>query len=92
MKEALHNVVKHAHANEVELSMTFADELVVRISDNGRGPSASVGRTEGNGMRNMQKRIEALGGEFHTSTEKGMTVHFIVPLSDNNGSKKSART
>lgn len=92
VKEALHNVVKHAHANEVELSMTFADELVVRISDNGRGPSASVGRTEGNGMRNMQKRIEALGGEFHTSTEKGMTVHFIVPLSDNNGSKKSART
>jgi len=88
VKEALHNVVKHARAREVSVSMSCSDELAVSIIDNGRGPAAAAARREGNGMRNMRKRIEAIDGTFGTADEGGMAIRFSVPLGDNNGSKQ----
>lgn len=92
VKEALHNVVKHARATEVTLNITGTSALEVRIADNGRGPSNMTERTEGNGLRNMRKRIEAIGGTFITTLDKGMVLQFSVPLSHNNGSTEVPRT
>jgi signal transduction histidine kinase/ligand-binding sensor domain-containing protein len=91
-KEALHNVVKHAAATEVRISLTLAKSgFSASIEDDGRGfDPASVGlaaRTKdplristGNGLANMRKRIEGIGGECQVDSApgKGTTVRFIV--------------
>ena len=46
-KEALTNVVRHAHASQVWLRISVAEQcLLVEVADNGRGfnPSATAGR------------------------------------------------
>jgi signal transduction histidine kinase len=86
VKEALHNVVKHAAANQVLLGMAWREgALDVRISDDGPGPPAHAEATEGNGVRNMGRRIAALGGTLTLarSTEPdlpGACLRFRVPM------------
>jgi signal transduction histidine kinase len=91
-KEALHNVVKHAAATEVRVSLTLAKSgFSASIEDNGRGfDPASVGTAAttndplriagGNGLANMRKRIGGIGGECQVDSApgKGTTVRFIV--------------
>jgi signal transduction histidine kinase/ligand-binding sensor domain-containing protein len=91
-KEALHNVVKHAAATEVRVSLTLAESgFSASIEDNGRGfDPASVGMAAttndplriagGNGLANMRKRIGGIGGECQVDSApgKGTTVRFIV--------------
>jgi ligand-binding sensor domain-containing protein/signal transduction histidine kinase len=91
-KEALHNVVKHAAATEVHISLTLAESgFSASIEDNGRGfDPASVGTAAttndplriagGNGLANMRKRIGGIGGECQVDSApgKGTTVRFIV--------------
>ena len=93
-KEALHNVVKHASATEVRVSLILAESgFSAAIEDNGIGfdpASASVGVAAttkdplriagGNGLANMRKRIGGIGGECQVDSApgKGTTVRFIV--------------
>ena len=74
-KEALHNVVKHAGATEVRVSLELRpDGFVMAVADNGCGfrtdarPAEAVSATNegrlagGNGLLNMRKRLEEIGG------------------------------
>jgi signal transduction histidine kinase len=83
-KEALTNVVRHADASEVRLSIQ-AEQGQVRltVADNGRGFSPEVHTEEMDGMANMRTRIEKLGGRFEISSEAGhgTMVRFYMPLS-----------
>jgi signal transduction histidine kinase len=92
-KEALHNVIKHASATEVRVSLTLAESgFSAAIEDNGVGfDPAGVGPTSakdplrivsGNGLANMRKRIEGIGGECQvvSAPGKGTTVKFIVRI------------
>ena len=67
VKEALNNVLKHSHASEVRVRVSGDQAAVlIEIEDNGRGFASGTngdGRV-GNGLTNMRKRIEGLGGEF----------------------------
>lgn len=81
VKEALHNVVKHARATQLHLRMTMKEGLVVEIADNGRG-IAPGGASGGNGLRNMRKRIEAIGGALTMEQRNGTTLRFTLPLGD----------
>ena len=67
VKEALHNVVKHAHASTVRVEMAWRDGLTVEVADNGVGLSRGPEGGQGNGLRNMEKRIKALGGSLALS-------------------------
>ncbi len=61
--EALNNVVRHAHAERCEVTLTLASgELVVTIADDGVG----LGRpyVSGIGITSMRSRVQALGGVF----------------------------
>jgi len=83
-KEALTNVVRHAGASEVRLSIQ-AEQGQVRLSvaDNGRGFSPEIHTEEMDGVANMRARIEKLGGRFEITSEagQGTTVRFYMPLS-----------
>jgi len=83
-KEALQNVVKHAAATRVTLTLRHEDgQFLVRLTDNGRGmvhldPSAAGH----DGLRNMSARLGSIDGtcEIQSSTTGGTTVELRVPL------------
>jgi signal transduction histidine kinase/ligand-binding sensor domain-containing protein len=82
-KETLHNVNKHAAATEVRVRVTVEDWLLrVDIEDNGRGFDPTTERPQGNGLRNLRQRFDALGGRFTLSSQpgKGTKVSMTIPL------------
>ena len=61
-KEALTNVVKHAHATEVIVRIGGNHQsLWVIVEDNGKG--LNPGRPSGDGLANMSNRMRQIGGE-----------------------------
>lgn len=62
VKEALHNILKHAGPCEATFALRFEQgELVAEITDSGRGFDPTIPR-EGNGLPNLAARFEELGG------------------------------
>jgi len=65
LQEALSNVARHAGASRVDVSVEAGDELVVRVTDNGRGfPMLTL---PGRGLRNLEERAAAMQGMFTVS-------------------------
>jgi signal transduction histidine kinase len=61
LREALSNTARHAKATKVEVSVEVdhADQLVLRVTDNGTGIPAGAHRS---GLRNLAQRAGILGG------------------------------
>lgn len=81
-KEALNNIVQHAQATCVQVGFQCAlTQLEIRICDNGRGFDLSATGDSGNGIVNMRKRIEDMGGQFGIwSGAQGTEVLFRMTL------------
>lgn len=84
-QEAMTNIVKHARATAVELSVIVnAQELVMTISDDGVGLGDGRGRAAGShGLLGMRHRVHALGGTWSLSPGidgKGTEVQVRLPL------------
>jgi signal transduction histidine kinase len=82
-KEAVNNIVKHAHASSAWLRLQLdSDRFVLEIEDDGKGLPPGAEKKGRNGLRNMQKRMEDIGGNFELGarTEGGTRVRLIVPL------------
>lgn len=80
VKESLHNIVKHAAAKKVGIHFVIDKKLSVIIHDDGKGFSGAKNSDGGNGLRNLQKRIESIGGHFSASDGKGVTIEATVSL------------
>jgi len=62
VKEAVHNVIKHARATEVTVRMAFADDFLnISIQDDGVGFQPD-GQVNGHGLTNMKQRLANIGG------------------------------
>jgi signal transduction histidine kinase len=84
-KEAVNNVVKHAHASSAWLRLTLdSSQFVLEIEDDGSGMSAADADKGRNGLRNMRKRMEDIGGAFTISprAEGGTRVQLTAPLAN----------
>jgi signal transduction histidine kinase len=84
-KEAINNVLKHSHATEVVISMSFADEtFALSVQDNGVGfaPEAEE-HSERNGLHNMRTRVAEMGGvlEIRSRAGDGTEIAMRVPIS-----------
>jgi ligand-binding sensor domain-containing protein/signal transduction histidine kinase len=84
-KEAVNNVVKHAQASEVWIRLRLqSGNFVLSIEDNGRGLGGLDARAvqTRNGLRNMRKRMEDIGGQFETgaAAEQGTIIRLTVPV------------
>ena len=82
VKEAVHNVIKHANAAELTIRVAFTEGLLtVWIQDNGRGFQAAS-QTDGNGLANMQRRLESLGGNcvIESQSGQGTSVHLSLRI------------
>lgn len=71
VKESLNNIVKHSQATEVEIAMLlFSKHFSLTIKDNGKGiPQTDY--QQGNGLENMRKRTEDMGGTFSVQSSEG---------------------
>ena len=77
MREAVTNVVRHAQARHCVLRIAPNNgDCVLEIQDDGRGGI----QTEGNGLRGMRERVEALGGAVTRDTSAGTKLRFEFPL------------
>lgn len=80
VKEALHNIIKHAGASEVHLRMIVGRTFRVEIADDGKGFNSEHQQEKGNGLANMRKRIEVLNGHFSIKSESGTVIDMEIPL------------
>jgi ligand-binding sensor domain-containing protein/signal transduction histidine kinase len=73
VKEALNNALKHSGATEVRVEVSVENALVrILVEDNGEGfDLAAPAHRKGNGLDNMRKRIENLGGRFEIASTPG---------------------
>ena len=86
-KETLNNIVKHANASKVEISLVLGpDGFVLSIRDDGCGFDPCTLQKDrvigGNGLANMRHRLTEIGGrcDIQPAPERGMHVVFTVPL------------
>lgn len=83
IKEAFNNILKHAGASQVRVELGVEDSILqLVIEDDGRGfdPKVVGERRTGNGLGNMRKRVEALGGQITFNSNKGTRIHISAPL------------
>lgn len=83
IKEALHNIVKHAKAGHVVITLQINKKhLNMILKDDGDGFSEELLTGTGNGLINMRRRMEECGGTFRivSGKEKGTEIDFSVDL------------
>jgi len=82
-KESITNVVRHAHATEVWVRLRIESrQFTLEIEDNGRGPAGMNEKSGRNGLRNMRKRLEDIGGRFTIEPvlSGGTVARMVVPI------------
>jgi signal transduction histidine kinase len=85
-KEAITNVVRHAHATSAWVRLQVsAGQFILDISDDGRGLAGMDEQRAAtrNGLRNMKKRMEDVGGAFEMgpAPEGGLRIRLQFPVS-----------
>ena len=80
VKEALHNIVKHAHATEVIFNVRIGENLFISIQDNGTGFDKNKVRSFSNGLANMRARVKEIGGHFEILQNDGVLINMVIPL------------
>ncbi len=94
-QEALTNVARHAHATQVNVSLTQDDDQIrLVVSDNGQGISEpEIGGVKSLGLLGMRERASLLGGEVKISGApgQGTTVTLWIPLERDNDQSSGRR-
>jgi len=88
VREAVTNVVRHAAARNCRVRLANDNgNCLLEVHDDGRGGL----RTEGNGLRGMRERVEALGGTLQYDSSAGTKLKIEFPLNPpgKNGSYES---
>lgn len=91
IKEAMHNIVKHASATAITIKMELKkDRITLSVSDNGLGIAPefvadsngnglhSAGEPRGNGLHNMRRRMEDINGDLSIQTTPRMGTTIIL--------------
>jgi signal transduction histidine kinase len=87
IQEALNNIVKHARAKNVQISVTkLAKMVMLRIKDDGIGfdTNARINRASGFGLTSMAERTKILHGtiEFISTAGDGAEIRIEIPVDE----------
>jgi signal transduction histidine kinase len=80
LREALSNIARHADATAAQVELTAsAAWFMLRVSDDGVGMTPEPGVPSG--LRNAQRRAEALGGVMRmgSASPRGTSLVWMVP-------------
>jgi signal transduction histidine kinase len=84
VQEALTNILKHAHATEVIVTVDYTDSMLsCSIADNGVGFAPQAGHLgPGLGLAGIRERIKAINGTVHVKSQcgQGTVIMLVVPL------------
>jgi signal transduction histidine kinase len=83
VKEALNNVLKHARATEVKISLAVKDnDLRIVVTDDGCGFVLNGAHNGGNGLENMKERLARIGGrlDLESKQDGGTRVQMDVAV------------
>ncbi len=90
IQEAINNSLKYAQANVISVNIKpLEDSIAITIKDNGKGfdvmeqiastAADKSGLAMGNGLNNMKKRVEEIGGKFGiSSNENGTKIEILI--------------
>jgi signal transduction histidine kinase/sensor domain CHASE-containing protein len=86
VQEAITNIVKHAGAHNVVLSVEFKDSIIgIEVEDDGKGfdleaVSCRADKTQGLGLLGMKERVTLLGGKFHVGSQPDGGTHLTIEV------------
>jgi len=86
VQEALNNIMKHAFATEITISLSYTAELVkLNIKDNGKGFINEDNCKKGTGIANMNMRAEWLKGKccIQSAPGAGTRIMIEMPIHEN---------
>lgn len=79
LREAVTNVVRHAHAGHCALTLKVERGMaVLRVADDGGALTAPP--RAGNGLNGMRERAQALGGTLALHWADGLVLELSIPL------------
>ena len=84
-QEAMHNAVKHARSDHLEVHLTREpDGLKLEVCDNGMGFDPQADYPGHLGLRSMRERVMNLGGALDISSapERGTQIRAFIPTLD----------
>lgn len=85
-QEAVTNAARHAQARHISILLSASPkELILSVTDDGKGMPEAPGKHEGMGIRTMKYRATALGGSliFRNKPRKGTRVVCAIPPPEN---------
>jgi signal transduction histidine kinase len=82
--EAIRNACTHSGASQLEVELRYANDLALRVRDNGIGIdpiTADTGKDGHFGLRGMRERASRIGGKLtlESSSRSGTEIRLIVP-------------
>lgn len=79
MKESFHNILKHAQASNIEVHISLVNHFLhVEVKDDGIGIKNP--NQFGNGLKNMKKRMDEIGGKLNISSNGGTSIVVEVDI------------
>jgi signal transduction histidine kinase len=80
LQEALSNIAQHAGASHVNVTVEVGTDVVVRVTDNGKG--LPTPRENGRGLQNLEDRAATMRGDLSVSDLEtgGTIVEWRVPV------------
>ena len=82
--EAIRNACMHSGASRLQVELRYANDLALRVSDNGAGidPAIADGGRDGHfGLQGMRERAARIGGKLTlvSSSSSGTEIKLVVP-------------
>jgi signal transduction histidine kinase len=82
IQEIIHNIIKHASAKKIDISITRTDDGInLMVEDDGIGFITSLVNS-GLGLKNIHSRVKLLNGYFDvdSSLNRGTIYNVTIPL------------
>jgi len=83
IQESIQNIIKHANATYVSISLLLDTEISLLIQDNGVGFD-TVKKQNGIGLQNIKDRLQSINGTLYIDSQlkKGTTININIPIHD----------